>query len=97
LLDNGELGALVRVDALIAMPEPEDSDPRWSFDLAGGALTDLGCYGLHAHRMLGRCAGGEPVLHRARAKERTGAPGVDEWLETDQRFPSAPPDRCAAA
>jgi predicted dehydrogenase len=49
---------------------------------------DLGCYGLHAHRALGRWAGGEPELVGARAKERAGAPGVDEWLEADLRFPS---------
>lgn len=88
LLDTGELGDLVRVDALIAMPEPDEGDPRWSFDLAGGALMDLGCYGLHAHRALGPWAGGEPVLLDARAKERAGAPGVDEWLEAGLRFPT---------
>jgi predicted dehydrogenase len=88
LLDAGELGELQRVDAVIAMPEPDDGDPRWSFDLAGGALMDLGCYGLHAQRALGRWAGGEPELVDARAKERAGAPGVDEWLEADLRFPS---------
>jgi predicted dehydrogenase len=88
LLGSGELGELQRVDALIAMPEPDDGDPRWSFDLAGGALMDLGCYGLHAHRTLGRWAGGEPELVDARAKERAGAAGVDEWLEADLRFPS---------
>jgi len=88
LLDRGELGELQRVDALVAMPEPDEGDPRWSFDLAGGALMDLGCYGLHAHRALGRWAGGEPELVDARAKERAGAPGVDEWLEADLRFPS---------
>ncbi len=88
LLDAGELGELRRVDALIAMPEPDDSDPRWSFDLAGGALMDLGCYGLHAHRALGRWAGGEPELVDAQAQERPGAPGVDESLEAHLRFPS---------
>jgi len=88
LLDRGELGELQRVDALVAMPEPDEGDPRWSFDLAGGALMDLGCYGLHAHRALGRWAGGEPELVDAMAKERAGAPGVDEWLEADLRFPS---------
>ena len=41
--------------------------------LATGALMDLGCYALHAHRML---APG-PVAH----------PGVDEWLEADLEFP----------
>jgi predicted dehydrogenase len=88
VLDDGELGDLVRVEALVAMPEPEDGDPRWSFDLAGGALMDLGCYGLHAHRALGRWAGGEPTVQGARAKERAGAPGVDEWLQADLLFPS---------
>jgi predicted dehydrogenase len=88
LLDAGELGELQHVDAVIAMPEPDEGDPRWSFDLAGGALMDLGCYGLHAQRALGRWAGGEPELVDARAKERAGAPGVDESLEADLRFPS---------
>ena len=88
LLDAGELGELRRVEALVAMPAPDDGDPRWSYRLAGGALMDLGCYGLHAHRALGRWAGGEPVLLDARAGERTGAPGVDEWLAADLRFPS---------
>jgi len=88
LLDQGELGELQHVDALIAMPEPDEGDPRWSFDLAGGALMDLGCYGLHAHRVLGRWAGGEPEPVDARAGERAGAPGVDEWLEVHLRFPS---------
>ena len=88
LVDDGELGELTQVDALIAMPAPDDGDPRWSLPLAGGALMDLGCYGLHVHRMLGRWASGEPVLLGARAKERAGAPGVDEWLAADLRFPS---------
>jgi predicted dehydrogenase len=88
LLDAGELGEVQRVEALIAMPEPDEGDPRWSFDLAGGALMDLGCYGLHAQRALGRWAGGEPELVAARAQERAGAPGVDEWLEADLAFPS---------
>ena len=97
LLDAGELGELQRVDALIAMPEPDEGDPRWSFDLAGGALMDLGCYGLHAHRALGRWAGGEPELVDARAKERAGAPGVDEWLEADLRFRPGRPAASAPA
>jgi predicted dehydrogenase len=88
LLASGALGELRHVDAIVAMPAPDDGDPRWSFDLAGGALMDLGCYGLHAHRHLGRWGGGEPELVEARAAERGGAPGVDEWLEADLRFPS---------
>ena len=97
LLDSGELGELQRVEALVAMPEPDDGDPRWSFDLAGGALMDLGCYGLHAHRALGRWAGGEPELVDARAKERAARPGSTSGWRPTCGFPSGPPARCAAA
>src|SRR5690606_10621291 len=55
--------------------------------LAGGALMDLGCYGLHALRKLAPWAGGAPRLVSARAGERAGAPGVDEWLDAELEFP----------
>ena len=41
----------------MAMPAPDDSDPRWRLDLAGGALMDLGCYALHVLRTVGRLSG----------------------------------------
>ena len=37
----------------MAMPPPEADDPRRSLEMAGGALMDLGCYGVHVMRMLG--------------------------------------------
>src|SRR3712207_2350956 len=49
---------------------------------------DLGCYGLHALRSLAPWTGGEPEPEAARAGERAGAPGVDEWLDADLRFRS---------
>jgi predicted dehydrogenase len=49
---------------------------------------DLGCYSLHAQRVLAPWGGGEPEVVAARADERPGAPGVDEWLEAQLRFPS---------
>jgi predicted dehydrogenase len=88
LVDTGELGDVVSVEATIAMLPPDDGDPRWSLQLAGGALMDLGCYGLHALRSLAPWTGGEPEPETARAGERAGAPGVDEWLDADLRFPS---------
>ena len=88
LLDDGELGELRAVEADMVMPAPDDGDPRWSFELAGGALMDLGCYSLHVARMLGRYAGGEPRLVGARAVERAGHPGVDEWLTAELEYPS---------
>jgi predicted dehydrogenase len=88
LLSNGELGDLVRVETTVVIPAPAPEDPRWSLALAGGALMDLGCYSLHAQRVLAPWGGGEPVVTGARAGERAGAPGVDEWLDADLTFPS---------
>jgi predicted dehydrogenase len=87
LVDAGALGELRHVEADVRMPAPADADPRWSLELGGGALMDLGCYGLHAHRMLAPWAGGAPRLVAARGGERAGHPGVDEWLEADLEFP----------
>jgi predicted dehydrogenase len=88
LLDSGELGELRRVEVDAVIPAPADGDPRWSLELAGGALMDLGCYTLHAHRVLAPWAGGPPRLVSARGGERAGHPGVDEWLEADLQFPN---------
>ncbi|MFE5759549.1 Gfo/Idh/MocA family protein [Streptomyces massasporeus] len=87
LLASGELGELRHVEATVAIAAPPDTDPRWSLPLAGGALMDLGCYSLHALRMLAPWAGGAPRPAAARAGERVGAPGVDEWLDADLEFP----------
>ncbi|MFJ9665070.1 Gfo/Idh/MocA family protein [Streptomyces sp. NPDC101219] len=87
LLASGALGTLRHAEALVAIPAPDAGDPRWSLSLAGGALMDLGCYGLHALRGLAPWAGGAPLLVSARAGERAGAPGVDEWLDADLEYP----------
>jgi predicted dehydrogenase len=88
LLASGDLGELVHVETTLEIQDPGPRDPRWSLALAGGATMDLGCYGLHALRVLAPWVGGEPELVGARAGERPGAPGVDEWLEARLRFPS---------
>jgi len=81
LAADGTLGELVHVEARMAMPAPEDDDPRWSLELAGGALMDLGCYGLHVMRQLGH-----PTIVRAHSEQRN--PGVDAWCDVDLAFPS---------
>jgi predicted dehydrogenase len=88
LLADGELGVLQRVESTLLMTAPAANDPRWSLDLSGGALMDLGCYALHAQRVLGDFAGGEPRLVGATGSERAGAPGVDERAEVRLEFPS---------
>ena len=87
VLASGEIGELRHVEAMVAIPAPPDTDPRWSLPLAGGAVMDLGCYSLHALRMLAPWAGGAPRLVSARGGQRAGAPGVDEWLDADLAFP----------
>lgn len=87
VVESGEIGRVEHVETMVAIPAPPDGDPRWSLDLAGGAVMDLGCYSLHAQRMLGELAGGGPVLLAARAGERAGHPGVDEWLDVDLALP----------
>jgi predicted dehydrogenase len=88
LLADGELGTLQRVESTMFMPAPSADDPRWSLALAGGALMDLGCYALHAQRVLGDFAGGEPRVVGATGAERAGVPGVDEWADVHLEFPS---------
>jgi predicted dehydrogenase len=87
ILASGEIGELRHVETMVAVQAPPDADPRWSLPLAGGAVMDLGCYSLHAVRMLAPWAGGAPRLVSARGGERAGAPGVDEWLDADLAFP----------
>jgi len=88
LLEKGELGELRRVETTMVMPPPPDEDPRWSLTLAGGALMDVGCYALHAQRLVAPWAGGLPKLVSARAGERRRNLGVDEWLDAELEFPN---------
>jgi predicted dehydrogenase len=88
VLADGELGTPQHVETTMFMSAPPAHDPRWSLALAGGALMDLGCYALHAQRVLGDFAGGEPRVVRATGAERAGSPGVDEWAEVRLEFPS---------
>lgn len=87
LLSSGELGELRHVETVMNIPAPDPSDPRWSLGLAGGALMDVGTYALHLPRMLAPWAGGPPGVVTARAGQRAGAPGVDEWLAAELSFP----------
>ncbi|MCV7173248.1 Gfo/Idh/MocA family oxidoreductase [Mycobacterium manitobense] len=80
LAADGTLGELVRAEVRMAMPAPADDDPRWSTAMAGGAMMDLGCYGMHLLRRLGR-----PSIVSARAEQRF--PGVDARCDVEVAFP----------
>ena len=78
-------GRAAQVEIHMVMPPPDDGDPRWRLDLAGGGLMDVGCYAVHALRMLASALGGVPRVVGARAGERD--PGVDAWLDADLELP----------
>jgi len=89
LATDGTLGTITRVEVHMAMPAPADDDPRWSYELAGGALMDLGCYGIHVMRSLGRLSApgleGRPSVVRAHAEQH--CPNVDAWCDVEVGFP----------
>ena len=87
LLDGGELGELREVEVDMVMPPPKETDPRWSFELAGGSMMDVGCYGVHLARHLGRWAGGEPRVVSAEAQEHPEGSGVDGSLTAQLEYP----------
>ncbi|MDG4667740.1 Gfo/Idh/MocA family oxidoreductase [Mycobacterium sp. 236(2023)] len=78
---DGTIGDLTRIEVRMGMPEPHSDDPRWSLELAGGALMDLGCYALHVMRQFG-----DPVVVTATAVERSA--GVDERFDAELVYPS---------
>jgi predicted dehydrogenase len=88
LLDEGAIGEVRQVEAFLGMPAPDPTDPRWSFELAGGSTMDLGCYSLSALALLAHHLGGPPMIVSGRADERAGSPGVDERLTVDVEFAS---------
>jgi predicted dehydrogenase len=77
----GEIGPLRYLEASMCFPLPRFSDIRYSYDLAGGATMDAGCYAISCLRMLGP---GEPEVLSARA--RLHGPGVDRAMSASFRF-----------
>lgn len=89
LLDSGAIGEVTHIDVPLLMPDPGADDPRWVFELAGGANMDLGCYSLSCLNLLGeRYCGGSLGIESARATERAGAPGLDEEIFFAGSYPS---------
>jgi len=80
LARGGNLGSLVEVTSSLVTAPPPPDDLRWSFELAGGSLMDLGCYSLHVQRMAGLAAtGDEPTVVGATARARPD--GVDAAMD----------------
>src|SRR5215831_3559862 len=83
VIRDGAIGEVTRVETELAFPLPRFSDIRYSYELAGGALMDVGCYAVHCLRTLGP---GEPTVTSARATLHTST--VDRAMTAEVRFPS---------
>ena len=82
LLRAGAIGDPVSARARVEYPIPRKAgEPRWDSALGGGALMDLGCYGVHALRLL---LGSEPEVIAAQA--RMVLEGVDAATTAHLRF-----------
>jgi predicted dehydrogenase len=78
---GGELGTLQHIETWMCIPLPLFRDIRYQYDLAGGAMMDVGSYTVHQLRLLG---GDEPEVTAARA--RLHSPKVDRWMQADVRW-----------
>ncbi len=87
-----ELGVLSHVEARLFLPLPLPRDIRFSWELAGGAMMDTGCYTVNVIRFL---SGEEPEVVRAEAK--LASPQVDRAMAADFRFPSGASGRIVAS
>jgi len=82
LVASGALGEIRRVELVLAIPAPPESDPRWSRELAGGATMDLGCYALDAARTFGQWIKAAPEIASVDATLR--APEVDASMRVQR-------------
>ena len=81
LVETGEIGELRYVRAAFGFNNPDMANVRWAAGLEGGALMDVGCYGVSALRLI--C--GEP--ERVLGEQVLGGDGVDGRFAAILRFP----------
>ena len=81
LVQRGAIGELRTIRSTFTFRLTRKENIRWSAELGGGALMDVGCYCVNVGR---RVAGAEPVEVQAWA--RWGPSGVDEQLAGSLRF-----------
>lgn len=82
IVEGGEIGSVRRIEASFCVPMIEFKNIRWRYELGGGAMMDLGCYGVS---FLQHLADGEPRIVAARAK--LSRPRVDRYMEAEVAFP----------
>jgi predicted dehydrogenase len=82
VVESGELGPVQKIDTWLCAPIPKKSDIRYQWDLAGGAMMDMGCYVVNMARMLGRT---EPTVRSATVKLHDAQ--VDRAMTAELDFP----------
>jgi predicted dehydrogenase len=93
LATSGDLGELQDIEIHMSFPLRSNEDPRVNFDLAGGAMMDVGCYAIHALRTLAVVGGGEPSVVSASSTAHSGHASIDETTEAELVYPSGLPAR----
>ncbi len=83
IVRSGALGRLRRFDAVFDAPIHSPEDIRWSYELGGGALMDLGCYTVQWLRLV---AGSHGRVVQARADEHPRY--VDRSLSAELHYPT---------
>jgi predicted dehydrogenase len=81
ILRAGEIGEVRHVEASTCIPLLVPGNIRFRYDLAGGALMDIGSYAVNMVRWL---AEAEPEVISAQAK--LASPKVDRWVRAELRF-----------
>ena len=88
LVRDGAIGEVQHVRAIMSVPVPNLEDIRWSWDFAGGALMDLGCYTINAIRTIAQELGGEAQLVGAKTGHLEGTDErIDAWSVLDYELP----------
>lgn len=82
LVSSGVLGRVESAHATFCVPIPPGRDIRWSWELGGGSLMDVGCYPV---RMLRDVLGIHPTVESAHASARGG---IDRLMTAQLRYGS---------
>ncbi len=82
IINDGTIGTVSHIETYMCSILGRRNDIRFQFNLAGGALMDMGCYAVHMTRYL---AGTEPVVECANAL--LWSPSVDRRMDARLVFP----------
>ena len=89
LAAGGAIGEITQLRASMRFNCANMNDIRWSWQLSGGSLMDLGCYTIHVGRDVAKAMGGELELRSASATTNPEAdPRVDATATVEGLLPN---------